>query len=115
MRFSAERPGGSGHVSIALNPPHLSRALLLWVRLGNRSAVRWPASLCRGAQDWTLLAACAAARRSRPSLPPQLPPNGPEFTAPDDAPLKTQQVRRARTAPAQPPQRCARVPAGVKP
>lgn len=30
--------------------------------------------------------------RSLPRVPPPMPPCGPEFTAPDDAPLKTQQV-----------------------
>jgi len=30
--------------------------------------------------------------RLRPALPPALPPSGPDFTAPEDAPLKTQQV-----------------------
>lgn len=33
--------------------------------------------------------------RSRPAVPPELPPSGPDFTAPDDAPLKTKQVRGA--------------------
>ena len=30
--------------------------------------------------------------KARPAAPPELPPGGPDFTAPDGAPLKTQQV-----------------------
>ena len=30
--------------------------------------------------------------KARPAAPPELPPGGPDFTAPEGAPLKTQQV-----------------------